>query len=170
MNFIFADFIDVKAPANHSHTLKARRALSLEAIRWHIDEVHRNEIHCLWFQFGRVYLENAAYKTAYFIKLRKENSSKMLAQWNYRSFFVFFFFFFFCGGGGGGGVGLGVRTFQEYTLIYYTLHLHRADRSSKVGENRRTRGKATWPSEAELGFPTCDLSEAWTTAVRNLMD
>ena len=136
MNFIFADFIDVKAPANHSHTLKARRALSLEAIRWHIDEVHRNEIHCLWFQFGRVYLENATYKTAYFIKLRKENSSKMLAQWNYRSFFFFFFFFFF-GGGGGGEWGWGFGYFKNihlyithYTYIEPIVH----QRWAKTGE------------------------------------
>ena len=51
------------------------------------------------------------------------------------------------------------------------FNLYGADRSSKVGENWRTRGKKT-PDHpyAELDFPTCDPSEARTIAVRNPMD
>ena len=52
-----------------------------------------------------------------------------------------------------------------FTALSRIFHLYRDDRSSKVGENLRTRGKTP-----ELGFPTCDPSEARTTAVRNLMD
>ena len=55
----------------------------------------------------------------------------------YIFFFFFFFFFFFLGGGGGGGGGGG------FTALSRIFHLYRADRSSKVGENRRTRGKIT---------------------------
>ena len=43
----------------------------------------------------------------------------------------FFFFFFFDLG---------------FTALSRIFHLYRADRSSKVGENRRTRRKTTWPS------------------------
>ena len=46
-------------------------------------------------------------------------------------FFIFYFFFFGRGGGGGGGV---------FTTLSRIFHLYRADHSSKVGENRRTRG------------------------------
>ena len=42
--------------------------------------------------------------------------------------------------------------------------------SSKVDENRRTRGKPPDHPLTELGFPICDPSKARTTAVRNLMD
>ena len=63
---------------------------------------------------------------------------------------IFFFFFFFDLG------------FTAFSRIF---HLYRADRSSKVGENQRTRGK-TWQN---LAFPH-DMSEARTPAVRNLMD
>ena len=49
-------------------------------------------------------------------------------------FLVFFFFFFFF------FLDLG------FTALSRIFHLYRADRSSKVGENRRTRGKPTWPS------------------------
>ena len=44
---------------------------------------------------------------------------------------AFFFFFFFDLG---------------FTALSRIFHLYRADRSSKVGENRRTRRKTTWPS------------------------
>ena len=44
---------------------------------------------------------------------------------------IFFFFFFFDLG---------------FTALSRIFHLYRADRSSKVGENRRTRRKTTWPS------------------------
>ena len=43
----------------------------------------------------------------------------------------FFFFFFFDLG---------------FTALSRIFHLYRADRSSKVGENRSTRRKTTWPS------------------------
>ena len=42
-------------------------------------------------------------------------------------FFFFFFFFFILG----------------FTALSRIIHLYRADRSSKVGENRRTRRKTT---------------------------
>ena len=45
------------------------------------------------------------------------------------SFFFFFFFFFFFDLG--------------FTALSRIFHLYRADRSSKVGENRRTRRKTT---------------------------
>ena len=45
-------------------------------------------------------------------------------------FFFFFFFFFDLG----------------FTALSRIFHLYRADRSSKVGENRSTRRKTTWPS------------------------
>ena len=56
---------------------------------------------------------------------------KTLTQcdWNGTHFFFFFFFFY-----------LG---FMALSRIF---HLYQADRSSKVGENRRTQGKTTWPS------------------------
>ena len=50
---------------------------------------------------------------------------------SYRRAFFFFFFFFFDLG---------------FTALSRIFHLYRADRSSKVGENRRTRRKTTWPS------------------------
>ena len=34
----------------------------------------------------------------------------------------------------------------SFTALSRIFHLYRADRSSKVGENWRTRGKTTWPS------------------------
>ena len=43
---------------------------------------------------------------------------------------ILFFFFFDLG----------------FTALSRIFHLYRADRSSKVGENRRTRRKTTWPS------------------------
>ena len=46
-------------------------------------------------------------------------------------FFFFFFFFFFDLG---------------FTALSRIFHLYRADCSSKVGENRRTQRKTTWPS------------------------
>ena len=46
-------------------------------------------------------------------------------------FYLFFFFFFFDLG---------------FTALSRIFHLYRADRSSKVGENRKTRRKTTWPS------------------------
>ena len=46
--------------------------------------------------------------------------------------YVFFFFFFFFDLG--------------FTALSRIFYLYRADRSSKVGENRRTRRKTTWPS------------------------
>ena len=79
-------------------------------------------------------------------------------------FFFFFFFFFFvvvffvCVRGGGGGVWSG----WEVTAL---SRIFRANYSSKVGENRRTRRKSPDHPLAELGFPTCDPSEARTTAV-----
>ena len=45
---------------------------------------------------------------------------------------IFFFFFFFFDLG--------------FTALSRIFHLYRADRSLKVGENRRTRRKTTWPS------------------------
>ena len=45
-------------------------------------------------------------------------------------FFFFFFFFFYLG----------------FMAISRIFHLYQADRSSKMGENQRTRGKTTWPS------------------------
>ena len=33
-----------------------------------------------------------------------------------------------------------------FTALSRIFHLYRADHSSKVGENRRTRGETTWPS------------------------
>ena len=44
--------------------------------------------------------------------------------------FFFFFFFFYLG----------------FTALSRIFHLYRADHSSKVGENRSTRRKTTWPS------------------------
>ena len=49
---------------------------------------------------------------------------------NYFDTFFFLFFFFYLG----------------FTALSRIFHLYRADRSSKVGENRRTRRKTTWPS------------------------
>ena len=46
-------------------------------------------------------------------------------------FFVFLFLFFF---------------YLGFTALSRIFHLYRAGRSSKVGENRRTRRKTTWPS------------------------
>ena len=46
-------------------------------------------------------------------------------------FFCFFVFFFFVLG---------------FTALSRIFHLYRSDRSSKVGENRSTRRKTTWPS------------------------
>ena len=57
-----------------------------------------------------------------------------------------------------------------FTALLRIFHLYRANRSSKVGENRRTRGKTTGPSVIRIGFLTYDPSKARTTAVRNLMD
>ena len=51
---------------------------------------------------------------------------------SYRLIFFFFFFFFFFDLG--------------FTALSRIFHLYRADRSSKVGENRSTRRKTTWPS------------------------
>ena len=36
-----------------------------------------------------------------------------------------------------------------FTALSRIFHLYRADRSSKVGENRRTRRKTTWPSVSQ---------------------
>ena len=57
-----------------------------------------------------------------------------------------------------------------FTALSRIFHLNWADQSSKVGEIRKTWGKPPDHSSAELGFPTCDPSEARTTAVRNLKD
>ena len=68
--------------------------------------------------------------------------------------FFFFFFFFYLG-------------FMSLLRIF---HLYRADRSSKVGENRSTRGKNHLTIRKQnMAFPhvTCDPSETRTTAVRN---
>ena len=54
-----------------------------------------------------------------------------------------------------------------FTALSRIFHLYQVDRSSKVSVNQRTRGTTTWPS---VGFPTCDPSGPWTTAVRRLMD
>ena len=43
-----------------------------------------------------------------------------------------------------------------FTALSRIFHLYRADRSSKVGENRRTRGKTTWPSVSKTW-----LSHMW---------
>ena len=51
------------------------------------------------------------------------------ANFQYNQFFFFFFLF-----------DLG------FTALSRIFHLYRADRSSKVGENRSTRRKTTWPS------------------------
>ena len=65
---------------------------------------------------------------------------------------------------------------QIFFILFFTAlsrisHLYRADRSSKVGENRRTRGKTTWPSVSRTWLShICDPSEARTPTVRNLMD
>ena len=48
----------------------------------------------------------------------------------FQIFFFFFFFFFYLG----------------FTALSRIFHLYLADRSSKVGENRSTRRKTTWPS------------------------
>ena len=55
-------------------------------------------------------------------------------------FFFFFFFFFDLG----------------FTALSRIFLLYRADRSSKVGENRRTRRKTTWPSASRTW-----LSHIW---------
>ena len=61
---------------------------------------------------------------------------------------------FFGGGGGRGGVrDLG---FTAFSRIFHLFHLYRANHSSKVGENRRTRGKTTWPSASRTW-----LSHMW---------
>ena len=67
---------------------------------------------------------------------------------------MFFFFVFFYLG------------FMSLSRIF---HLYRADRSSKVGENRSTRGKTTWSSvrRTRLSHMWRDPSETRTTAVRN---
>ena len=52
-----------------------------------------------------------------------------VTSWSPVGFFFFFFFF-----------DLG------FTALSRIFHLYRADRSSKVGENRSTRRKTTWPS------------------------
>ena len=67
------------------------------------------------------------------------------------SFFFFFFFFFFLGGG--------------FTALSRIFHLYRADRSSKVGENRRTRRKITWPSVSRTW-----LSHIWLERGSNHSD
>ena len=59
---------------------------------------------------------------------------------------------------------LGFTTLSRIFCLYW------ADRSSKVGENRRTQGKKHRTIRKQnLVFPR-DPSEAWTTAVRNLME
>ena len=55
----------------------------------------------------------------------------IMTVWGLHLFFFFFFFFFFDLG---------------FTALSRIFHLYRADRSSKVGENRSTRRKTTWPS------------------------
>ena len=55
--------------------------------------------------------------------------------------FCFFFVFFF---------------YLGFTALSRIRHLYWADCSSKVGENRRTRGKATWPSVSKTW-----LSHMW---------
>ena len=76
------------------------------------------------------------------VRLRRPNVAKhinvILKRWKnlyprrlFQIFFFFFFFFFF-------DLGL--------TALSRIFHLYRADRSSKVGENRSTRRKTTWPS------------------------
>ena len=53
-----------------------------------------------------------------------------MRAWSFVLFFFLFLFFFDLG----------------FTALSRIFHLYRADRSSKVGENRRTRRKTTWPS------------------------
>ena len=60
---------------------------------------------------------------------KKKKKKKMLYVLTH--FFFFFFFFFFDLG---------------FTALSRIFHIYPADRSSKVGENRRTRRKTTWPS------------------------
>ena len=63
------------------------------------------------------------------------NYPRTLKNLIYPSFFFFFFF------------DLG------FTALSRIFHLYRADRSSKVGENRRTRRKTTWPSVSRKFTP-----------------
>ena len=44
------------------------------------------------------------------------------------------------------------------TALSRKFHSYRADRSSNAGENRRSQEKPPDHPQAELGFPTCDLS------------
>ena len=60
------------------------------------------------------------------------NVNLRLADMSNKTLFGLFIFFFFFDLG--------------FTALSRIFHLYRADRSSKVGENRRTRRKTTWPS------------------------
>ena len=51
---------------------------------------------------------------------------------------IFFFFFFF---------------YLGFTALSRIFHLYRANCSSKVGKNQRTRGKTTWLSISRMTFP-----------------
>ena len=71
----------------------------------------------------------------------------------YHDFFFFFFFLIWV-----------LRLFQEnFTYIEWFLR-QRWAKTAEPGE------KPPAHPQAELGFPTCDPSEARTTVVRNLMD
>ena len=61
-------------------------------------------------------------------------------------FFIYFFFSFI----------LFYFVYLVFTALSRIFHLYRADRSSNVGENRRTPGKTTWPS----------ASRTWLSQVR----
>ena len=57
-----------------------------------------------------------------------------------------------------------------FTALSRIFHLYRADWSSKVGENWKSRGENHLTIRKQnMVFPR-DPSEAQTTAVRNLMD
>ena len=74
----------------------------------------------------------------------------MIFFWN---FFFFFFFLIWV-----------LQPFQEY-FTYIELIVHQ-----RWAKTREPGEKPPDHSEAELGFPTYDLSEAQTTVVRSLMD
>ena len=64
-------------------------------------------------------------------QMKRMNRARVVffCSWHIIFFFFFFFFFDLCS-----------------TALSRIFHLYQADRSSKVGENRRTRRKTTWPS------------------------
>ena len=76
----------------------------------------------------------------YLIKVYTVCHTSSSFETNYGMELFFFCFFFF---------------YLDFTALSRIFHLYRADRSSKVGENRRTRGKTIRPS----------ISRAWLSHV-----